>query len=78
MLSEEGLADYKPGERVNWLQFRSSEKRDKPLEWFKKRNPLFTIFSVAGRGIRYFSNFATEDDEVLFFPHSAFLVCCTK
>ena len=77
-LSDEELADYKPGELVTWLQFSSADKRDKPPDWFKGRNAVFTIFSLTGRSIRYFSNCADEEDEVLFLPHSCFLVCRTK
>lgn len=74
-LTDEELKDYKPGELVTWLQFSSTEKSGKPLQWFEKRNTIFTIFSLTGRAIRYFSNCAEQEDEVLFLPHSSFLVC---
>ena len=77
-LNEQELADYKPGELVTWLQFSSAERSDKPPHWFKERNTVFTIFSLTGRNIRHFSNCAEEEDEVLFLPHSTFLVCHTE
>lgn len=77
-LNEKELADYKPGELVTWLQFSSAERSDKPPCWFKERNTVFTIFSLTGRSIRHFSNCAEEEDEVLFLPHSTFLVCHTE
>ncbi|CAF3752856.1 unnamed protein product [Rotaria socialis] len=74
-LTEEDLADYKPGEIVTWLQFSSADKREKGSTWFTKRNTIMTIFSLTGRSIRYFSNCDKTEDEVLFLPHSSFLVC---
>jgi hypothetical protein len=74
-LTDEDIHDYKPGEIVTWLQFSSSEKSGKTIAWFNDRNTVFTIFSLTGRSIRYFSNCADQEDEVLFLPHSSFLVC---
>ncbi|CAF4932201.1 unnamed protein product, partial [Rotaria socialis] len=74
-LTEEDLADYKPGVIVTWLQFSSADKREKGSTWFTKRNTIMTIFSLTGRSIRYFSNCDKTEDEVLFLPHSSFLVC---
>jgi hypothetical protein len=73
-LDEKDREDYKSGEIVTWLQFSSSEKGEKS-DWFKERNTIFTIFSLTGRSIRYFSNCGDQEDEVLFLPHSSFLVC---
>ena len=74
-LSDKDLADYKAGEIVTWLQFSSSDKNERPPSHFKERNTLLTIYSLTGRSIRYFSNCAKKEDEVLFLPHSSFLVC---
>ncbi|CAF1220335.1 unnamed protein product [Didymodactylos carnosus] len=40
---------------------------------FNARNTLFKIYSLTGRSIKQFSNYPDED-EVLFLPHSTFLV----
>ncbi len=74
-LNETDLEDYKPGEIVTWLQFSSADKGGKKMQWFEERNTVFTISSLTGRSIRYFSNCDQEEDEVLFLPHSSFLVC---
>lgn len=74
-LEPEDLADYKPGEIVTWLQFSSSDKGGQDMTHFTDRNTIFTISSLTGRSIRYFSNCADQEDEVLFLPHSSFLVC---
>ncbi|CAF3774120.1 unnamed protein product [Rotaria sp. Silwood1] len=74
-LTDKDLQDYKPGEIVTWLQFSSSDKGERNIFWYKDRNTVFTIFSLTGRSIRYFSNCAQEEDELLFLPHSSLLVC---
>jgi len=81
-LNEQGLKDYKSGEIITWLQFSSSDKGDdtnaKHLQYFKERNTKFIIYSLTGRSIRDFSNCSQDEDEVLFLPHSTFLVCHTE
>lgn len=74
-LDDEDLKDYKPGEIVTWLQFSSADKGGKDMVHFKDRNTVFSIISLTGRAIQYFSNCGDEEDEVLFLPHSSFLVC---
>ncbi|CAF3745011.1 unnamed protein product [Rotaria sordida] len=77
-LSEKDLNDYRPGEIITWLQFSSSDKGDdknaKHLQYFKERNTKFIIYSLTGRSIRGFSNCSQDEDEVLFLPHSTFLI----
>lgn len=77
-LSQKDLMDYVPEKVVRWLQFSSADKGGKDMSHFEGRNTMFTIFSLNGRSIRYFSNCADEEDEVLFMPHSSFLVCDVK
>ncbi len=69
------LQIYKPGCLITWIQFSSSKKGKKVMnsKAFKDRNVLFKIYSLTGRPIRQFSNYE-EEDEVLFLPHSTFLV----
>ena len=67
--------DYKPGEILTWLQFSSADKGGKNMIHFQERNTVFKINSLTGRAIQYFSNCADDEDEVLFLPHSCFLVC---
>jgi hypothetical protein len=67
------LEDYKPGNLVTWIQFSSSKKGYDPPPNFASRNTIFIIYSLTGRCIENFSNFA-EEEEVLFPPHSTFLV----
>lgn len=78
-LTPEDLADYKPGEIITWLQFSSTDKGDDKsathLQWCKGRNTKFIVWSLTGRSIRNFSNCSKAEDEVLFMPHSTFLVC---
>ncbi|CAM4761434.1 unnamed protein product [Rotaria magnacalcarata] len=74
-LDEDDQKDYKPGEILTWLQFSSADKGGQDMIHFKERNTVFKIASLTGRAIRYFSNCADEEDEVLFLPHSCFLVC---
>jgi hypothetical protein len=74
-LSKSELDDYKPGFLITWLQFSSSNKGLKPPTWCLKRNTVFFIYSLTGRSIQYFSNYDKDEDEVLFLPHSSFLVC---
>lgn len=74
-LDEKELKDYQPGEIVTWLQFSSSDKGGKDMSHFTDRNTKFIIASLTGRPIQYFSNCADDEDEVLFLPHSSFLVC---
>ncbi|CAM4809196.1 unnamed protein product [Rotaria magnacalcarata] len=73
-LTDKDLQDYKHGEIVTWLQFSSSDKGGQNLQWFQERNTILTISSLTGRSIRYFSNCDQEEDEVLFLPHSSFLI----
>lgn len=81
-LNEKDLKDYQPGEIITWLQFSSSDKGDdrstKHLKYFKERNTKFVIHSLTGRCIKEFSNCSQDEDEVLFLPHSTFLVCRTE
>ena len=78
-LTDKELKDYQPGEIVTWLQFSSSdkgnEKNPRHLKYFKERNTKFVIHSLTGRSIREFSNCSQDEDEVLFLPHSTFVVC---
>ncbi|CAM4850638.1 unnamed protein product [Rotaria magnacalcarata] len=73
-LKDHELEMYTPGALVTWLQF-SSSKRGKQVAGggFENRNTQFKIYSLTGRRIQYFSNYDHED-EVLFLPHSTFLV----
>lgn len=66
---------YVPGALITWIQFSSAKKGKKAVdsEAFKNRNVLFKIFSLTGRPIQQFSNYP-EEEEVLFLPHSTFLV----
>lgn len=74
-LTFDELQIYMPGCLITWIQFSSSKKGKKGLQTdaFKDRNTLFKIFSLTGRPIKEFSNYP-EEDEVLFLPHSTFLV----
>ncbi|CAF1409831.1 unnamed protein product [Adineta steineri] len=74
-LDKEDAKDYKPGEILTWLQFSSADKGGDNMTHFTGRNTVFKITSLTGRAIQYFSNCAEEEDEVLFLPHSSFLVC---
>ncbi|CAF0829696.1 unnamed protein product [Adineta steineri] len=69
------LTMYQPGRVVTWIQFSSSKKGKKGHDSaaFKDRNTLFKIYSLTGRPIKKFSNYE-EEDEVLFLPHSTFIV----
>ncbi|CAF1388804.1 unnamed protein product [Didymodactylos carnosus] len=66
---------YYPGRVVTWIQFSSSKKgkQGHDSNAFKERNILFKIYSLTGRLIRRFSNY-DDEDEVLFLPHSTFIV----
>ncbi|CAF1429812.1 unnamed protein product [Adineta ricciae] len=70
---------YQPGRVVTWIQFSSSKKgkQGHDSEAFKRRNTLFKIYSLTGRPIKNFSNYP-EEDEVLFLPHSTFIVLNRK
>ncbi|CAF3206314.1 unnamed protein product [Rotaria socialis] len=72
-LTPEEVKDYKPGALITWIQFSSSMKGEQAPKGFQNRNTQFTIQSLTGRSIQYFSNFP-EEDEVLFLPHSSLLV----
>jgi hypothetical protein len=74
-LDKDDVKDYRPGEILTWLQFSSADKGEQDMTHFKERNTVFKIVSLTGRAMRYFSNCADEEDEVLFLPHSSFLVC---
>lgn len=74
-LKDHELELYTPGALISWLQF-SSSKRGKNVAkggGFENRNTQFKIYSLTGRRIQQFSNYDHED-EVLFLPHSTFLV----
>ena len=73
-LDAKELEDYRPGNLVTWIQFSSSKRGDKPPAHFASRRVIFVIYSLTGRCIEKFSNFP-EEEEVLFPPHSTFLVC---
>ncbi|CAF1967148.1 unnamed protein product [Rotaria magnacalcarata] len=77
-LEPKDLEDYQTGEIVTWLQFSSADKGGKDMSYFKDRNTIFIISSLTGRSIQYFSNCGDDEDEVLFLPHSSFLVCQVK
>ncbi|CAF1340849.1 unnamed protein product [Rotaria sp. Silwood1] len=74
-LTYDELKLYVPGALITWIQFSSSKKGKKAVnsKAFKDRNVLFKIFSLTGRPIKHFSNYP-EEDEILFLPHSTFLV----
>ncbi|CAF3847284.1 unnamed protein product [Rotaria magnacalcarata] len=73
-LKDKELELYMPGNLITWIQFSSSKKGKEVAEGtFQTRNTFFKIYSITGRPIKDFSNFPTED-EVLFLPHSTFLV----
>ncbi|CAM4775634.1 unnamed protein product [Rotaria magnacalcarata] len=74
-LKDHELKFYTPGALITWLQFSSSKRgRDVAIGGgFENRNTQFQIYSLTGRRIQYFSNYDNED-EVLFLPHSTFLV----
>ncbi|CAF3222509.1 unnamed protein product [Rotaria sp. Silwood2] len=74
-LNSKELDDYQSGFLITWLQFSSSNKGLAAPDWFKERNTIFFIYSLTGRSIQKFSNCAEDEDEVLFLPHSSFLVC---
>jgi hypothetical protein len=74
-LSNKELDDYQLGFIITWLQFSSSNKGLQAPDWFLERNTIFYIYSLTGRSIQKFSNCAEDEDEVLFLPHSSFLVC---
>ncbi|CAF4918444.1 unnamed protein product, partial [Rotaria socialis] len=74
-LKTEELEDYQPGALITWLQFSSSNRTSKTAEWFNDRNTIFIIYSLTGRSIQQFSNCAEDEDEILFLPHSSFMVC---
>jgi len=77
-LTKKELDDYQPGFLITWLQFSSSNKGLQAPDWFRERNTVFYIYSLTGRSIQKFSNCAEDEDEVLFLPHSTFLVCHTE
>ena len=77
-LSEKELAHYQPGALITWIQFSSSNKGLKVPSWFTERNTVFLIYSLTGRSIQQFSNYPDAEDEILFLPHSSFLVCDVK
>ena len=74
-LKEDELQLYTAGALVTWIQFSSSKKGNKAATNFDfaRRNTFFKIYSLTGRPIKEFSNYE-EEDEVLFLPHSTFLV----
>lgn len=74
-LTDTELEAYNPGCLITWIQFSSSKKgKDVHSDsFFQQRNTHFKIYSLTGRPIEQFSNFPLEE-EVLFLPHSTFLV----
>jgi hypothetical protein len=74
-LKDDELKLYTPGALITWIQFSSSKKgkRVATNADFAHRNSFFKIYSLTGRPIKDFSNYP-EEDEVLFLPHSTFLV----
>ena len=74
-LTDEELLIYRPGSLITWIQFSSSKKGKQVVnsKMFQNRNVLFKIYSLTGRPIQQFSNYE-EEDEVLFLPHSTFLI----
>ncbi|CAF1026585.1 unnamed protein product [Adineta steineri] len=74
-LKDEELELYTAGALITWIQFSSSKKGKKVASnaGFAGRNTFFKICSLTGRPIKEFSNYP-EEDEVLFLPHSTFLV----
>jgi hypothetical protein len=74
-LRDDELQMYMPGSLITWIQFSSSKKGEQVHDAgvFTHRNTYFKIYSLTGRPIREFSNYP-EEDEVLFLPHSTFLV----
>ena len=74
VLSDEQLREYEPGALMSWFQFSSSMKgANAPPHFVKRSNTFFTIYSATGRAIQDFSVFPDEQ-EVLFLPHSTFLI----
>ncbi|CAF3324568.1 unnamed protein product [Rotaria socialis] len=74
-LKDAELEMYAAGALITWIQFSSSKKGKKAANNgdFSNRNTFFKIYSLTGRPIQQFSNYP-EEDEVLFLPHSTFLV----
>jgi len=72
-MNDNELDQYFEGALISWIQFSSSKRGDTPAAAFAESNTVFTIYSLTGRRIKDFSNFPDED-EVLFMPHSSFLV----
>ncbi|CAF1418458.1 unnamed protein product [Rotaria sordida] len=74
-LKDEELKLYTTGALITWIQFSSSKKGKKVATNadFAGRNTFFKIYSLTGRPIQQFSNYP-EEDEVLFLPHSTFLI----
>jgi len=73
-LNSDELKRYVAGTLITWLQFSSSTKGKQVAEGcFTTRNTVFKIYSLTGRKIQDFSNYDYED-EVLFLPHSTFLI----
>ncbi|UJR18256.1 hypothetical protein I4U23_005159 [Adineta vaga] len=73
-LSDDELNMYTAGSLVTWIKFNSSKKGKNVANGdFERRNTFFKIYSLTGRFIKQFSNFP-EEDEVLFLPHSSFIV----
>ncbi|CAF1581483.1 unnamed protein product [Didymodactylos carnosus] len=72
-LKDDETRSYAVGNVVTWFQFSSTKRGYEPPEFFKNRNTFFIIYSLTGRPIQKFSSFP-EEDEILFVPHSTFLV----
>lgn len=76
-LNDDESNSYAVGNVVTWFQFSSSKKGYEPPKFFENRNTHFIIYSLTGRSIQKFSSFQ-EEDEILFLPHSTFLVIDRK
>ena len=73
-LNDDTAAIYEPGSVITWMQFSSTKKGSEAASSFRGRNCKFIIWSIKGRHIARFSNYAAEEDEVLFTPFTRLLV----
>jgi hypothetical protein len=73
-LSDDSAAVYEPGSVITWMQFSSARKGSEAASSFRDRNCKFIIWSIKGRHITRFSNYAEKEDEVLFMPFTRLLV----
>jgi len=73
-MSDEAAQSYAPGHVITWMQFASSSVLADGPTGFKHRNCKFVVYSIKGRMIQQFSNYAKEEKEVLFMPFTRLLV----